>query len=223
MHTPAQPPTQVASDCIARWQGSSASALSIAQRLVIERCDWLAVPRPHATPEQRCRFKRPITSRRGDGNQSPGRVDCYRRGTFVFESKKLNAGANAHQGKTTKGFDDAWLRARSQAENHARALPATEGRPPFVVVVDVGHVIKLYAGFTLSGSTYTPFPDPRSHRIRLTDLADPAIRSRLALLWTDPELGGPGAGLQRQVQANFGCSKCATRVARPSRQTSRNW
>ena len=37
-----------------------------------------------------------------------------------------------------------------------------------------------------SGTTYTPFPDPRSHRIRLADLADGAIRQRLAQMWTDP-------------------------------------
>jgi hypothetical protein len=68
-----------------------------------------------------------------------------------------------------KGFDDALLRARAQAESYARALPATEGRPPFLVVVDVGHVIELYAEFSRSAATYTPFPDPRSHRIRLAD------------------------------------------------------
>ena len=64
-----------------------------------------------------------------------------------------------------------------------------EGLPPVVVgvvVVDVGHVIALRAGFTRSGSNYTPFPDPRSHRIWLADLADEALRQRLALLWTDP-------------------------------------
>ena len=55
-----------------------------------------------------------------------------------------------------------------------------------MVVVDVGHVIELYAEFTRSGATYTPFPDPRSHRIRLEPLADPAIRARLKALWTDP-------------------------------------
>jgi hypothetical protein len=58
-------------------------------------------------------------------------------------------------------------RARGQAEAYARALPAEEGRPPFLVVVDVGNVIELYAEFSRSGATYTPFPDPRSHRIRL--------------------------------------------------------
>ena len=76
--------------------------------------------------------------------------------------------------------------ARSQAEQYARALPAAEGRPPFVMVVDVGNVIELHAEFSRSGATYTPYPDPRSHRIRLADLADAAIRERLRMLWTDP-------------------------------------
>ena len=138
---------------ITRWQGVTASELSTAQSFVIELCDLLGVPRPHPTPEQDYMFERPITFAHGDGSQSPGRVDCYRRGAFVLESKKLKPGARALQGQTTKGFDDALLRARSQAENYARALPAAEGRPPFVVVVDVGHVIELYAEFTRSGST----------------------------------------------------------------------
>jgi hypothetical protein len=84
------------------------------------------------------------------------------------------------------GFDDALLRARGQAENYARALPADEGRPPFLVVVDVGNVIELYAEFSRSGATYVPFPDPRSHRIRLADLRDEAVRARLAAVWLDP-------------------------------------
>jgi len=71
----------------------------------------------------------------GDGTQSSGFIHCYQRGRFVLEAKKVRAGAH------TKGFDDALLRARSQAESYARALPASEGRPPFLVVVDVGHVI----------------------------------------------------------------------------------
>ncbi len=187
---------------ITRWQGSTASELSTAQTFVIELCELLDQPRPHPTPEQDYMFERPIVFRHGDGSTSPGRVDCYRRGAFVLESKKLNPGAQAHLGKTTKGFDDALMRARAQAEAYARALPAGEGRPPFVVVVDVGHVIELYAEFTRSGGSYTPFPDPRSHRIRLQDLADPALRKRLALLWTDPMALDPSrisARVTRQV------------------------
>ncbi len=180
---------------IQRWHGVTASELSTSQSFVIQLCELLGVEPPHPTPDQRYMFERPITFQHGDGSTSAGRVDCYRRGHFVWESKKLKLAKTAgvadphtpHTAPvTTKAFDDALLRARQQAENYARALPAAEGRPPFVVVVDVGHVIELYAEFTRSGATYTPFPDPRSHRIRLQQLADPAIRARLRALWTDP-------------------------------------
>jgi hypothetical protein len=128
-------------------------------------------------------FERPVTFRHGDGGSSAGRIDCYKRGCFVLEAKKIKVGAG---GTAKAGYDDALLRARSQAENYARALPAGEGRPPFLVVVDVGNVIELYAEFTRSGATYVPFPDPRSHRIRLADLRDAGIRARLAAVWNDP-------------------------------------
>ena len=41
--------------------------------------------------------------------------------------------------RRTGSWDTAMLRARGQAEQYARALPADEGRPPFLLVVDVGH------------------------------------------------------------------------------------
>jgi hypothetical protein len=180
--------SEAAQAFIQRWQGVTASELSTSQSFVIQLCELLGVEPPHPTPEQSYMFERPITFAHGDGSSSPGRVDCYKRGHFVWESKKLKTGITAQTSGNlpTKAFDDALLKARTQAENYARALPASEGRPPFVVVVDVGHVIELYAEFTRSGATYTPFPDPRSHRIRLPQLADPAIRQRLKALWTDP-------------------------------------
>lgn len=165
---------------ITRWLGVTASELSTSQSFLSELCRLLGVDVPHPTAEQDYMFERPITFSHGDGSSSPGRIDLYRRGAFVLESKKLKSGAH------TKGFDDAMLRARSQAEGYARALPASEGRPPFVVVVDVGHRIELYSEFTRSGATYTPFPDPRSHRIALGDLHNPDIRERLRRIWTDP-------------------------------------
>jgi hypothetical protein len=178
---------------IARWQGVTASELASAQSFVIDLCGLLGLPAPHPTAEQDYMFERPVTFRHGDGGSSAGRIDCYRRGCFVLEAKKLkvpkgpqSAGAGDTAGGSKKGYDDALLRARSQAENYARALPAGEGRPPFLIVVDVGSVIELYAEFTRSGATYLPFPDPRSHRIRLADLRDAELRQRLAAIWTDP-------------------------------------
>ena len=165
---------------IARWQGTTASELSSAQSFVRELCDLLGVPPPHPTTAQDYMFERPITFAHGDGSSSAGRIDCYKHSHFVLEAKKTRLNAN------TKGFDDALLRARAQGEGYARALPAHEGRPPFVLVVDVGTVIELYSEFTRSGATYVPFPDPRSHRIALADLAKPEVRHRLRLIWTDP-------------------------------------
>jgi hypothetical protein len=126
-------------------------------------------------------FERRVVFRHGDGDSSNGYIDCFRHACFVLEAKQTRLGEAAG-----KVFDDALLRARSQAENYARALPAGEGRPPFLVVVDVGNVIELYAEFSRSGATYVPFPDPRSHRIRLADLRDAALRARLAAVWLDP-------------------------------------
>lgn len=165
---------------IDKWRGVTASELSTSQSFLIELCELLGVPRPHPTPEQDYMFERPIAFQHADGSSSAGRVDLYRRGSFVLESKKIKAGAH------TRGFDEALLRAHAQAQNYVRALPSGEGRPPFLIVVDVGHRIELYSEFSRSGGSYVPYPDPRHHRIALGDLADPAIRQRLRTVWLDP-------------------------------------
>jgi hypothetical protein len=169
---------------VARWRAADGSELANYQLFVTDLCRLLDVPSPDpAHDDSRDNayvFERRVSFRHGDGSSSSGRIDCYKRGHFVLEAKKIRLVA------ASKGFDDALQRARGQAESYARALPADEGRPPFLVVVDVGHVIELYADFTRSGATYTPFPDPRSHRIKLADLAEPGIRERLQMLWRDP-------------------------------------
>ena len=180
---------------ITRWSGSTASELSTAQSFVIELCALLGAAPPHPTPAQDYMFERPVTFQHGNGSTSSGRIDCYRRGHFVLEAKKLKAGAH------TKGFDDGLLRARSQGEAYARALPAGEGRPPFVLVVDVGTVIEVYAEFSQSGGTYTPFPDPRSHRLLLADLTKPEVQERLRRIWQDPASLNPARISARVTRA----------------------
>ena len=166
---------------IAKWKAVDASELATSQPFLIGLCDLLGVDQPHHAQDYM--FERPLTFQHADGSTSAGRVDLYKRGSFVLESKKLRAGAH------TRGFDEAMLRAHSQAQAYARALPASEGRPPFLVVVDVGHRIELYSEFSRTGGSYVPFPDPRSHRIALEDLRDPDIRERLRKVWP----GGSGA------------------------------
>lgn len=188
---PIATPAQTAA-FITRWQGVTASELSTAQSFVIDLCALLGVDKPHPTPAQDYMFERPITFQHGDGSTSAGRIDCYKRDHFVLEAKKLQAASH------TQSFGNGLLQARSQAENYARALPAQEGRPPFVLVVDVGTVIEVYAEFSRTGGTYTPFPDPRSHRIALADLAKPEVLERLHRIWTQPDSLNP-ARISAQV------------------------
>lgn len=180
---------------VAKWKGVAASELSTSQSFLIGLCELLGLPRPHPTPEQDYMFERPLTFQHADGSSSTGRVDLYRRGAFVLESKKIKVGAH------TRGFDEAMLRAHSQAQNYARALPANEGRPPFLVVVDVGNRIELYSEFSRSGGSYVPFPDPRSHRISLDDLRLPEIRDRLRRVWMDPLSLDPSREAARVTRA----------------------
>ena len=181
--TDTSPAASTVAAFITRWSPASGTERANHQLFITELCTLLDVPQPDPgredTRDNAYVFERRVQFLHGDGSASLGFIDCYRRGQFVLEAKKLRAPGH------TKGFDDAMLRARGQAEAYARALPAAEGRPPFLVVVDVGHVIELYAEFSRSGANYTPFPDPRSHRIALADLHDERIRTRLRTLWLD--------------------------------------
>ncbi len=165
---------------IQRWQAATGSELATAQSFVIELCELLGVERPHATAEQDYMFERPLKEGHHDGSESDRRVDCYKRGHFILEAKKIKAGSH------TKSYSNTMLGAHAQAQNYARSLPATEGRPPFIMVVDVGLVIELYAEFSRTGGNYIPYPDPRSHKIKLEDLRDEGLRQRLRQIWTDP-------------------------------------
>ncbi len=168
---------------IARWQGADGRERANYQLFLSELAALLEVPAPEPASADNAAnayvFERRVVFRHGDGSESYGYIDLYRRGAFVLEAKDVREASTAR-------YDQGMLRARSQAENYARALPVGEGRPPFVVVVDVGRSIELYSEFSRSGATYTPFPDPRSHRIALADLRDEAIRARLRRLWLEP-------------------------------------
>jgi hypothetical protein len=146
-------------------------------------------------------FERAVPFLNPDGSSTVKRIDLYKRGGFVLEAKQgsdrpeANAETTLAAPKRTRkgtavrgsaGWDAAMLEAKGQAEQYVRNLPKGEPNPPFLVVVDVGHTIELFADFSSQGRTYQPFPDARSHRIRLRELADTAIRERLRLVWTDP-------------------------------------
>ena len=207
-------------DFLTKWRLSAASERSNYQGYLKELCRVLGVPEPDAAGpdddknayvfDRRVTFRDPLT-----GEASPRYIDLYKRGCFVLEAKQgsdkaeadplLDAPKPGKKGtavRGTRGWDRAMIEARGQAEGYARDLPPSEGWPAFLVVVDIGHTIELYADFSRMGKAYVPFPDALTHRIAHDDLARPEIRERLALVWTDPQSLDPtrrSAKVTRQV------------------------
>ena len=150
---------------VARWQASEAAERANYQLFLSELCGLLGVPQPEPTKADVLQnayvFERDVTFQNPDGTTSIGRIDLYKRGCFVLEAKQGSEQTTnddpfelvARPKKTkkgtavrgTKGWDDAMLKARGQAEQYARALPTDDGWPPFLIVVDVGHSIELLA------------------------------------------------------------------------------
>src|SRR2546423_5992425 len=188
---------------IARWKESAAAERANYALFLSELCDVLGVERPQpsqADDEQNAYvFERAVTFQNGDGSTSNGRIDLYKRDSFVLEAKQgsdrtqteatllgdaREAGAKSGRGRKgtavrgTRGWDVAMRRARGQAEQYVRALLASEGNPPFLIVTDVGHSFELYSDFSRAGKTYVPFPDARGYRITIDDLKREETRER---------------------------------------------
>jgi hypothetical protein len=207
MPPPSPTPESAVAAFIARWSAAQSAERANYALFLSELCDILDVPPPDpasdATGQNAYVFERAVPLHQRDGKTTTGRIDLYRRGAFVLEAKQYSESvatsasestlaldlAPAKKSKIARGseaWDDAMIKARGQAENYARNLPATEPTPPFLLVVDVGHVFELYADFSQQGKAYLPFPDARANRIRLAELRDPAIRAKLRAIWLDP-------------------------------------
>lgn len=195
---------------IDRWRPSGGNEHSNFQSFASELTELLGVERPKPAKSDGqnddYRFERPVRFIH-TGRERRGRIDLYRRGCFVMEGKQGQDGVaetderqlalltgqaaaqvkqGGHGRRGTRAFDDALLKARAQADGYARAVSREDGWPPFLMIVDVGHTIELYADFSRQGQGYTPFPDGRSYKIPLEALREEKTRDLLASIWTDP-------------------------------------
>lgn len=172
-----------------------------------ELCSVIGVPAPepagHEAGLNAYVFERAVTFRQPDGTTARGRIDLYKRGSFVLEAKQSRQGKGGKLGdleqqallpphaaakpkRDVRGWDVLMLNARRQAEDYAKALPSSEGWPPFLIVCDVGHCLELFADFSGQGKNYAQFPDRQGFRIFMDDLRNPDVRERLRLIWTSP-------------------------------------
>lgn len=191
---------------IKRWSASGGSEMANFQSFAIELTTLLGVeqPKPATSDGQNddYRFERPVKETH-TGKVRNRRIDLYRRGCFVLEAKQginqpqhdasqlgldLQDAPNrvGHGKRGTGGFDDTMLKARNQADSYARAVAKEDGWPPFLLIVDVGHVIEVYADFSKQGQGYNQFPDGNRYRIHLDDLHNPETITFLQTIWNDP-------------------------------------
>lgn len=188
---------------ITRWSGATISERSHYQTFISQLCALIGVTAPdqETVGDRGYCFERRVEFRFHDGGAHRGFIDCYRRGAFVLEAKQSQKRApggeldpqrhlalfNGRGRKPPKGdagaIERLMLDAKRQAETYAKAL---DEWPPFIVVVDVGRSIHLWADFDRQGKGYVPFPDLARCRITMDDLRDPAVRERLRRVWDEP-------------------------------------
>ncbi|EBA05978.1 class I SAM-dependent DNA methyltransferase [Sagittula stellata] len=198
---------QEVEEFIDRWKNTGGSEHANYQLFVIELTGLLGLDRPNPATDDdsndHYRFERPVIFAHTQ-KRSTGFIDVYRAGHFVLETKQgvnqkksraadLTTGTAArtqkrtgHGVRGTAAWDDTMLKARNQADNYARAVARDDGWPPFLMIVDVGHVIELYADFSKQGQGYNQYPDGNRYRIFLDDLRKDETRDLLRTIWTEP-------------------------------------
>lgn len=191
---------------IERWRKAGGSERQNSQIFLSELCDILGVSRPApASPGQAGNyvFERPVAHEER-GLRTTRFIDLYKRDHFILESEQAPARLRekrnpregdllgeappdaAPGGRGTATWDELMRQVMGQARGYVADLDADHAPPPFLIVVDVGHVTETYADFSGTGRHYTQFSDWRRFQIDLADLAREEVRGRLRLIWADP-------------------------------------
>ena len=224
---------------IAKWRVSEGAERAAYAQFLTEFCRLIGAEAPFPPTSDAeavtYRFEYPVAFHDDAGTAGTGRIDLYKKSCFVLEAKQsrlkgqrkeiLLAGDGADEPSAAprgrrgaeRSLDVMMLHAKRQAEHYARALPASHGWPPFVILCDVGHCFEFYADFSGQGKNYAQFPDRHRFRVYLDDLRDPAIRARIAGIWSDP------ASLDPARHAAFATRQIALRLAAVSKALERRY
>ena len=147
---------------MARWHGTAGGAERANYMLFLsEFCDALDLIRPgpadYDTETRGYQFEAFVRKSAAGEPDGTGRIDLYKPRHFVLEAKQsrlakkatpdlLAAASLEPETRQPSGprYDALMRDARIQAETYARALPTSEGWPPFLIVCDVGRVFDIY-------------------------------------------------------------------------------
>ena len=213
---------------IHRWSRTESAERTNAAPFLLDLCDLLGLDRPEPASGSRgaYRFERGVTHR-ADERETTRRIDLYKRGCFILEAKQgasplpqpelfalsAETGRQAYRQtvRNTVAWNQHMTRALGQARGYVGDLPADEPAPPFIIVCDIGFCFDVYADFSGTGRHYSHFPDREGFRLYLPDLLDPAIRARLAAIWTDPAALDPA---RRRTEVTRDIAQLLARLAR---------
>src|SRR6266704_7150303 len=106
---------EAANAFISRWSNASPSERSNSQLFLSELCDLLAVPHPDPSRDSGYGFEYEVTQQHPDGSSSKGRIDLYKRGCFVLESKQFQA-AKAKASQLESAAREAGLELRESSQ-----------------------------------------------------------------------------------------------------------
>lgn len=169
----------------ARWLGNDGGERANKDPFLNDLCDLLGVPRPDPAtgdPEKDVYvYEKPAVLLHAAGKPTIGKIDLYRHGRFLLEAKQ---GSNETRTGRTRRGTNAWHAMMSDALGQAKRYVETlDAPPPFLLVVDIGHCVDLFASFDGS-RVYHPFPNALGNRTFFTDLE--ALLPTLRAVWEEP-------------------------------------
>jgi hypothetical protein len=150
-----------AAEFIEKWRSTPLPERAAAQQHFLELCELLGVEKPPTTGPETADYRFEAPVIGADDR--PGFADAFRRGCFGWEYKKRRA---------------SLVEARSQLLRYAGSL----GNPSLLVTCDHDRIEVT--------TNFNGYPSQREE-FRLENLIAPAVRARLAQLWTNPEAFRP--------------------------------
>jgi hypothetical protein len=192
--------TMTLDDLLKKWLGKEGGAERANYQMFLTELTQalgLPAPDPKGAGLGDYQFEAPVRSEAALGTKGTGRIDLYKRDSFILEAKQSQVkpgealpeepaepppapiydlfgnpvGFEQPKAKNAPRYDKLMADARIQAERYALALPDDHRTPPFLIVADIGRSFELYFDWSGNGRGYGPFPDERGYRIRLDDLA----------------------------------------------------